>query len=90
MIAGLSTITETKYLVQVEVGGISNSTRVEFEMPATMVQVPTIDAQDVISTTITFTAQAFDGSSSTAVALAAASYDVDQANDLFIRYYSAA
>lgn len=90
VLAGLSTTTETKYFVQVEVGGITNATRVEFEMPATMVQVPTIDAQDVISTSIAFTAQAFDGTSSLAATLLNANYDVDQANDLFIRYYSAA
>lgn len=89
ILTGIATATETKYMVQVEVGGISNATRVEFEMPATMIQVPTIDAQDVISTSIAFTAQGFDGSSSLAATVAAANYDVDQSNDLFVRYYSA-
>jgi hypothetical protein len=78
---------ETKYLVQVEVGGGTSGTRVELEMPASMLQVPTIDAQDVISTSIAFTAQGFDGSSSLPATVELANFDVDQANDLFIRYY---
>lgn len=90
ILGNITASTETKYMVQVEVGGINNATRVEFEMPATMIQVPTIDAQDVISTSIAFTAQGFDGSSSLAATVLTSNYDVDQANDLFIRYYSAA
>lgn len=82
-----SSLPETKFLVQVEIGGATSATRVELEMPAAMIQVPTIDAQDVISTSIAFTAQGFNGTSSLAATVETANFDVDQANDLFIRYY---
>ncbi len=53
-------------------------------MPATMLQVPTIDIQDVVSTTINFTAQGHDPYQT------ANTYDLTKANDMTIRYYSAA
>lgn len=71
---------ETKYKVQVEVGGISNNIRVEFLANGCMVQVPTVDVQDVISTNIGFTAQGFTAGTQ--------NYDITANNDLSISYYS--
>lgn len=86
-----ATVTEPKYYTEIHIGGASNAVRVELEMPAVAVQIPTIDAgSDILSTVINFTAQGFDGSSSTAAALTAAAYDVEGSNDLSIRYFAAA
>jgi hypothetical protein len=49
-----------------------------------MIQIPTIDAQAVMSTTINFTAQ---GSSTVQ---ADNIYDIENTNDIEIRYFSAA
>lgn len=74
---------ETKYRLQIEIGGASNSTRVELDMQGVALQVPTIDVQDVVSTTINFSAQGTDP------LVANASYDITATNDLSIKYFSA-
>ena len=58
--------------------------RVEFELPYTMLQIPTIDVQDVISTTINFTAQGGTGTTTTSA------FDITAANELTATYYPAA
>ena len=88
----LSAPSETKYYMEIQVGGASNAVKVEFEMPAVTLQVPSVEVQDVVSTTINFAAQGAVLPSSTAANLADAStvayYDVEAANDLLVRYYS--
>lgn len=85
------TVTEPKYYTEIQIGGGANPIKVEVELPAVSLQIPTIDAgSDILSTVINFTAQGFDGDTSTAAALSAALYDVENSNDLLIRYYSAA
>jgi hypothetical protein len=74
---------ETKFRLQVEVGGLSNAVHVEFDMDGCMLQVPTVETADIMSTTIGFTAQ---GSSSIQADQA---YDLGNTNDLTIRYFSA-
>jgi hypothetical protein len=85
---------ETKYYMELQVGGAANTVKVEFEMPAVTLQVPTIDVQDVVSTTINFAAQGSVLPDSSAAALADTSttsyYDVEASNDLIVRYYSPA
>lgn len=73
---------ETKFRMQVEVGGSSNSVHVDFDMDGCMLQVPTIETGDIMSTTITFTAQGTDP------LVATNGYDLGATNDLSIRYYS--
>lgn len=77
ILADSATATETKYKVQVEVGGVTNTPRVEFLMNGCQVQVPTVDIQDVVSTTINFTAQGYTG----------ANYDIEKTNDMKVTYY---
>jgi hypothetical protein len=88
----LAASSETKYYLEIEVGGINSLVKVEFEMPAVTLQVPSVDVQDVVSTTINFTAQGSVLPSSAAADLADASttsyYDVEAANDILVRYYS--
>jgi hypothetical protein len=74
---------ETKFRVEIEVGGSSNAIHVDFEMNGCLLQVPTVETGDVMTTTINFTAQGYDPSPANAV------YDIGQTNDLGINYYSA-
>jgi len=73
---------EPKFRLQLEIGGASNGTRVEVESSGAMLQIPTIDAQAVMSTAINFTCQ---GTNST---LADNAYDITNVNELAIRYFS--
>ncbi len=74
---------ETKFRVQIEVGGLSKAVRVELDMDGCMLQVPTVETADIMSTTIGFTAQATDS------LVANSSYDLGNTNELTIRYFSA-
>lgn len=65
------------YTTRIAIGG-SGGTRVELEMPAAMVSIPTVNAEQVVTTTMNFVAHA---STSTA-------YNIEAANELAIRYYA--
>jgi hypothetical protein len=78
ILASSTSDVDPAFYMQVEVGGSTNATRVEFEMPATVVTVPTVSTEQVVSTTINFTAQ---GSASSA-------FDIGAANELEVRYYT--
>lgn len=77
ILAGLTSTSETKFKLQVEVGGASNTTRVELLMNGCQLQVPTVDIQDVVATTIGFTAQGYSGSN----------YEIGKTNNLVVSYY---
>jgi hypothetical protein len=83
---------ETKYYMELAIGGASNAVKVELEMPAVTLQVPSVDVQDVVATTINFAAQASVLPDSSAAALADTSttsyYDLEASNDMIVRYYS--
>lgn len=74
---------ETKFALQIEVGGAANATRVEFDMNGCLLQVPSIATGDPMTTTINFTAQGYDSIISNNI------YDLGQTNDIAIRYFSA-
>jgi hypothetical protein len=76
-------LAETKFRTQIEIGGASNSVHVDVNMNGTALQVPTVETADVMSTSITFTAQGYDP------LLATNGYDLEQTNDMTITYYSA-
>lgn len=82
MLTNISSSAETKYKLQVEVGGASNPNRIEFDIPGAVIGVPSVDVQDVVSTAITFNAQG------TTNDMAAQTYDVENTNDLTVRYYA--
>jgi len=77
---------ETKFRIQLEVGGASNPIHVDFDMNGCVVQVPAVDTGDVMSTTINFSAQGYDPMYTASVANNA--YDITQTNDLTINYYA--
>lgn len=73
---------EPKFRLQLEIGGASNGTRIEVESSGAMLQIPTIDAQAVMSTAINFTCQGTNNN------LADNAYDITNVNELAIRYFS--
>jgi hypothetical protein len=78
LLAGSTTDVDPAFFVQFEVGGATNATRVEFEMPAAVLTIPTVSTEQVVSTTINFTAQ---GST-------AGAFDIGEANELEVRYFT--
>jgi hypothetical protein len=81
ILAASATATDTKYRLQVEIGGSANGTRLEFETDGAMLSVPTIQTQDIVSTQINFVAQGTNQG-------ATPSYDQVQGNELTVRYFS--
>lgn len=82
LLTNASTATEPKYKIQVELGGSTNATKIEFEMNGAFLQIPTVDVQDVVQTNINFTAEGFSEGAN-------AVYDLERKNELFVKYYSA-
>jgi hypothetical protein len=61
-------------------GGASAGTRVELSLPAAVLSVPTINSEQVVSTTINFVAQGYNGSN----------YDITATNEATLKYYAVA
>lgn len=80
LVAVSTTDVSPAYEFDFAIGGAANATKVQILMPAAMLQLPTIATEQVVSTTINFTAM---GSAST-------SYDLDAANEAEIKYYAGA
>lgn len=78
MLAGSTTDVDPAFAVQIEVGGAANATRVEFEMPAAVLTIPAVATEQVISTTINFTAQGSTGGA----------FEIGEANELEVRYFT--
>lgn len=83
ILSGTTTTSETKFRMQLEIGGSTNNIKVEIDLKGCSLQVPSIDTADVVGVTINFTAQGFDP------LLASNVYDIEAANDMLVRYYSA-
>lgn len=84
LLTNVATATETKYELGIQIGGASNAIRVELLAGGTSIQVPSVDAQSVLSTAINFTVQGYEGFTS-----ANSNYDLEAVNDMRIRYFSA-
>lgn len=84
MLASSATDTDPKFYIQIEVGGSTNPVRLELEMNAAMLTIPTVNVEQVISTQINFTAQAH-----TAAYASTSDYDIGNSNELLVRYYAA-
>lgn len=84
MLAASATAVDPKFYVQLEVGGSTNPVRVELEMNAAMLTIPTINVEQVVSTQINFTAQAH-----TSAYASTSDYDIANTNELLVRYYAA-
>jgi hypothetical protein len=75
MLTDSATSVAPDYSMKISVGG-TGTTKVDFEMPAVVLTIPTINAEQVVSTTINFTAQGYTGTS----------FDIGSANELSITY----
>lgn len=71
---------ENQFNCVIDLGGSANSNRVSLEMPFTMLGIPAINSEQVISTTVTLMPQA---GSTTA-------YNIADTNELSIKYYAIA
>jgi hypothetical protein len=68
------------YNLKMSIGGTATaSTRVDLIMPAVVLQIPTIATEQIISTTIGFTAQGSDGGA----------FDIGSNNEIEVRYFVA-
>jgi len=85
MLSNIASAAETKYKLQIEIGGSNSGVKVEAEMPGVVLGIPSVDIQDVVSTAITFNAQ---GTSTDLNGTTAASYDLENTNDISVRYFS--
>jgi hypothetical protein len=77
MLTDSSTNVSPAFKILLKIGG-ALSVRVELELPAAVLTIPTVNTEQVVSTTINFTGQ---GSASTA-------FDISAANELTVKYYS--
>ena len=84
LLSNIDSSAETKYRLQIEIGGATATTRVELDMPGTVIGIPSVDVADVVSTSITFSAQGTDVD----IGSATAAYNLENTNDLTVRYYS--
>lgn len=83
MLTAAATTSEAKFYLEIAVGGKVNTTRVELLMPGVSLQIPSIEIQDVVSTTINFSAQGYYNDAT------AGNFDLASANDLVVSYYHA-
>ena len=74
--------TEPLFYLELAVGGSSSSTRVEVQIPSASISIPTVNVEQVVSTGINFTAAPSTG------AYASRKYDLDQTNELTVRYFT--
>lgn len=84
MLAASATAVDPKFFIQIEIGGSTSPIRVELEMNAAMLTIPTVNVEQVVSTQINFTAQGH-----TAAFASNADYDIANTNELLVRYYAA-
>jgi hypothetical protein len=78
MLVASVTDVDPVFAIGIQVGGGTSATRVEFDMPAAVLTIPSVSTEQVVSTTINFTAQ---GS-------AEGEFDIGVANELEVRYFA--
>lgn len=78
MLSGSATNVEPAFNVKVSLGGSSSPNRLDLEMPAAVFTIPQVNTEQVVSTTINFTAQ---GYSNTA-------FDLTAANEVVVKYHA--
>ena len=79
MLTNSSSDVNPAYYLKIAVGGASSLTHVDFTMPAVVLSIPAVNAEQVVSTTINFTAQGSSGGA----------FDIAQSNELAIEYVTA-
>jgi hypothetical protein len=79
LLATAATEINPSYAINIQMGGTSG-THVDVGIPAAMLQIPTVNTEQVISTTLTFTAQGWSGTE----------FLIDSANEATVKYYATA
>ncbi len=82
MLAAATTAVEPMVALSISIGGGSNTVKIVLDMPAAVLTIPSIDVQQVISTSINFTAQGSIPAAGSGV------YDISKTNDIAVRYYA--
>jgi len=75
MLNNSATAVNPAFYMNISIGG-TGTTKVDFTMPAVVLTIPTVNAEQVVSTTINFTAQGYVGSA----------FDIGAANELTVTY----
>lgn len=75
MLANTNTV-QPQFSMAIDVGG-NNTVKVAFDFPATMLTIPTVNVEQIISTSINFTAM---GNTANA-------FDVEAANEMTVKYH---
>ena len=78
LLANAANEIDPDYAINIQMGGGTNATRVDLKIPAAMLQIPTVNTEQVISTTITFNGQGWSGTD----------FNIDSANELLVEYYA--
>lgn len=81
MLTDAATTTEPKFQLNIAIGGSSNAVRAETFINGASLQIPTVDSQAVLSTTINFTAQGIDDRTADQL------YDLELPNEMRVRYF---
>lgn len=85
LLAQSATTIEPMFSLALNIGGtVSTNPRVVLDMPAVSLGIPTMDAQQVVSTVINFTAQGYVPNATAANTV----FDLAKPSDLAIRYYA--
>jgi hypothetical protein len=79
LLAGSSTAVDTKFTLTIKIGG-STGTHVDIKLPAAMISIPTVQTEQIVSTTINFTGQSYTGTD----------FDIEEANEVTVTYNVAA
>jgi len=79
LLSSAATEINPSYAINVQMGG-STDTHVDVKLPAAMLQIPTVNTEQVISTTLTFTAQGYSGTA----------FSIDNANEATVEYTATA
>lgn len=80
----VATAIEPMFAVAINIGGASNTVKVVLDMPAVTIGVPAVSVEQVISTSINFTAQGFVPNATAANSV----FDLTKPSDIAIRYYA--
>ena len=88
ILAGVATTTEPQFYLELDIGGATagvaaGTGRVNMKLPAVTLQVPSVEVQDVISTTINFKASGYTG-----IDANNASFNLAVPSDLLVTYYT--
>jgi len=79
LLSNSATAVDPAYSMKITIGGTTTAfARVDIELPAVMLSIPTVATEQVVSTTIGFTGQGYT----------TGAFDIEQANEVSIKYWA--